>query len=81
VSAANGAAAAAGPTVYEAPSPAMGARMLAILWAEMPSVYGWCLGYASSGMAPNLPRGNARKKSPDQVDPAEVERSMVGGVR
>jgi hypothetical protein len=32
-------------------------------------------------MAPNLPRGNARKKSPDQVDPAEVERSMVGGVR
>jgi hypothetical protein len=66
--------------VYEAPSPAMGARMLAILHTELPEVYAWALGYAATGMPPSKPRH--RRRAPDLVDGLEpVERSTVGGAR
>jgi hypothetical protein len=68
-----------GRVAYEAPSPAMGARMLAVCHTELPEVYAWLLGYAATGMPPSKPRH--RHRAPDLVDgPGDAEqRSMVGG--
>ena len=65
------------PLRYEAPSAAMGERMLAILWAEQPAVYAWCLGYAATGQPPHKPR-DRKRRAPDLVEPEPV-RSLVGG--
>lgn len=74
MSAGNGAA--AGPVQYEAQSPAMQARMCAILWAEQPGVYAWVLGYAAAGRPPSQVR---KRRAPDLVTAEPEERSMVGG--
>jgi hypothetical protein len=78
VSAGNGRA--ADHIVYEAPSAAIGGRMLAICHTELPEVYAWLLGYAATGMPPSKPRH--RHRAPDLVDGlGDVERSTVGGAR